>query len=131
MRGVLVRRVLGDDEARDVERNAFLRRHGLHLRAGLLPLHGARLPHDADADFLVLQRLRHRLVGRQDLRPRLAAGHQPLLARLVVGHRAARRQAAAIIVNWYWMSMMPSLLPCFGSIASAKLVGGVVMSLGL
>src|SRR6266571_3573340 len=49
MRSVLVRRVLGNDEARDVQRYPLLRRHGLHLRAGLLPLHGARLPHDADA----------------------------------------------------------------------------------
>src|SRR6184192_102075 len=50
----LVRRVLRDHEARDVQRYPLLRRHGLHLRAGLLPLHGARLPHDADAHFLVL-----------------------------------------------------------------------------
>ena len=55
-------------------------------------MHGARLPHDADPDFLILQCLRHRLVGRQDLGARLPARHQALLARLVVGHRSARGQ---------------------------------------
>src|SRR5215472_3719271 len=48
VRAVLVRRVLRNHEARDVERDAFLRRDGFHFRAGLLPLHGASLPHDAD-----------------------------------------------------------------------------------
>ena len=35
--------------------------------------------------------------------------------------------AAAIIVYWYWMSMMPSLLPCLGSSVSAKPVGASII----
>ena len=36
--------------------------------------------------------------------------------------------AAATMLYWRWMSMMPSLLPCLGSSVSAKPVGAAIMS---
>ena len=39
--------------------------------------------------------------------------------------------AAATMVYWHWMSMMPSLLPCLGSSVSAKPVGRLAISSGL
>ena len=60
----------------------FLRRDGLHFDAGVLPLHDARLPHDADAELLGLEPLRERLVGGIDACAGLLALEQQLLAGL-------------------------------------------------
>src|SRR3954471_4800599 len=81
---LLVWRVLRNHEAGDVHWHALDRRNGLHADARVLPLHHTRLPHNADANLLGLERLGEGLVGGIDTRTGFLQREQHLLAAFIV-----------------------------------------------